>query len=124
MNYVVCTNHDLRMACINNRWFAAGTNLQYEKLFEMNSNADMFSLKEIAAVIYVCSDKSYAEIFERLLDLQNKYFAICSAGLYGYNSENKKIIFDRKTAEMSPSFILGEAGTGKAFVVKNETIIK
>lgn len=73
MDYVVCPNHELRMACIDNHWFTAGTNAQYEKLFEMNRNRNTFRLKEIVAVIYVCSEKSYAEIFEVLLELQSSY---------------------------------------------------
>lgn len=66
------------MACINNHWFTAGSNFQYDKLFAMNSDTNTFRLKEIAAVIYVCSEKSYAEIFEKLLELQCKYmYGVC-----------------------------------------------
>ncbi len=34
---------------------------------------ESFRLKEIAAVIYICSEKSYAEIFKELLKLQCSY---------------------------------------------------
>ena len=73
MDYVVCTNHDLRMACIDNHWFTAGSNFQYDRLLEMTSDSRNFRLKEISAVIYICSEKSYAEIFEKLLKLQCSY---------------------------------------------------
>lgn len=46
---------------------------QYEKMFDMNSNPMVFKLRDIAAAIYICSDKSYAEILEVLLKLQQKY---------------------------------------------------
>lgn len=73
MEYVVCPNHDLRMVCIDNNWFKSGDNTQYEKMFDMNSNPMVFKLRDIAAAIYICSDKSYAEILEVLLKLQQKY---------------------------------------------------
>lgn len=73
MKYVVCTNHDLRMACIDNNWFKSGDNTQYEKMFDMNSNAMTFRLRDIATAIYICSDTSYASVLEVLLKLQCKY---------------------------------------------------
>ena len=78
MGYAVCPNHDLRMACIDNKWFTSGDNAQYEKLFAMNSNPMVFKLRDIAAAIYICSDTSYTGIFEVLLKLQQKYmYDIC-----------------------------------------------
>lgn len=84
MEYVVCTNHNLRMACINNNWFTAGDNSQYEKMFQMNSDVKTFRLKEIAAVIYVCSEKSYVEIFEELLKLQCSYMYNMTGEKFNY----------------------------------------
>ena len=44
----------LRRLCIQKQWFTDGTNSQYEKLFDMNRNGA--SVKELALIIWVCSD--------------------------------------------------------------------
>lgn len=44
---------DLRILCIEKDWFTAGSNQQYEKLFDMNR--DGASLEELALVIWICS---------------------------------------------------------------------
>lgn len=45
---------DLRVLCSEKGWFTAGTNAQYQKLFDMN--AEGRHLEELALVIWVCSD--------------------------------------------------------------------
>jgi hypothetical protein len=52
--YSVTTKEALRRACIDNNWFTAGTNEQYEKLFYANENG--CPLEEIATIIWLCSD--------------------------------------------------------------------
>lgn len=42
--------------------------------------------------------------------------------LYGYNNEGKEIIFDRRNAKIPHSLVLGIAGTGKTYSVKQEII--
>ena len=44
---------ELRLLCIEKDWFTAGSNQQYEKLFNMNR--DGASLEELALVIWICS---------------------------------------------------------------------
>ncbi len=41
---------------------------------------------------------------------------------YGYNSEGREIIFDRKTAKIPHCLITGSAGTGKTYAAKQEII--
>lgn len=48
------SNETLRQLCIENQWFTEGTNSQYERLFEMNSEGA--SIEHIAAVIWICSN--------------------------------------------------------------------
>lgn len=45
----------LKQLCIENGWFTCGTNHQYEKLFYANEKG--FSIEEIAAIIWLCSDE-------------------------------------------------------------------
>lgn len=44
---------ELRLLCIEKSWFTAGSNQQYQKLFDMNR--DGASLEELALVIWICS---------------------------------------------------------------------
>ena len=48
-------NCKLRSLCIKNAWFTCGTNRQYNKLFEMNSQGA--SIEHIATAIWLCSDE-------------------------------------------------------------------
>lgn len=52
--YSVTNSMLLRQACIDNDWFTAGTNEQYQKLFYANENG--CPLEEIATIIWLCSD--------------------------------------------------------------------
>lgn len=46
--------YDLRGICIRNDWFNAGTNEQYDKLFDMNRNGE--SVETLAIIIWICTD--------------------------------------------------------------------
>lgn len=50
---------DLRILCIEKDWFTAGSNQQYQKLFDMNR--DGASLEELALVIWICSSNDSRE---------------------------------------------------------------
>ena len=50
----------LRNLCIRHHWFEHGTNLQYDRLFQFNSQGA--SLHELALIIWVCSDDSVENI--------------------------------------------------------------
>lgn len=53
-NYAVCPPTTLRMKCIEKDWFNAGSNEQYDKLFEANEMGA--SIAEIATIIWLCTD--------------------------------------------------------------------
>lgn len=52
--YSVANTATLRQVCIENNWFTAGTNEQYEKLFYANENS--CPLEEIVTIIWICSN--------------------------------------------------------------------
>jgi len=56
MTYSIVPNDKLRELCIKNNWFTCGSNSQYEKLFEGNTNG--FTPMEIATIIWICSDNT------------------------------------------------------------------
>lgn len=70
-NAMITTQYNLRELCIKNDWFTAGTNDQYDKLFEANRNG--MGIVEIAAIIWVCSDAEYADIYHALVDENKRY---------------------------------------------------
>lgn len=51
------TNETLRELCIKNNWFTCGSNIQYDKLFDMNEKN--CSVDELALVIWLCSEESF-----------------------------------------------------------------
>jgi len=71
-NYAVCPTEDLRRLCIWEDWFTAGTNSQYDKLFELNRES--ISVSEIALAIWLCTDGvSRGDIYDKLLDAADAY---------------------------------------------------
>lgn len=56
MTYSTIPNDKLRALCIKNNWFTCGSNAQYDKLFEGNTNG--FTPIEIATIIWLCSDNA------------------------------------------------------------------
>ena len=73
MTYAVTTHNNLRDLCITHSWFTCGTNEQYEKLFYANENG--YSLKEIAIIIWLCSDGNWCkrDILSILIDERKSY---------------------------------------------------
>ena len=74
MNYTVTDTETLRQACIDNGWFTQGTNNQYEKLFYANSHG--CPIKEIATIIWLCSDEGAwcrRDILDTLQDLRSEH---------------------------------------------------
>lgn len=59
----------LRAICVKNDWFNAGTNSQYDKLFDMNRAGE--PIETLALIIWTCTDgtESVREIAERLNEL-------------------------------------------------------
>lgn len=76
--YTVTSSCELRLLCIKNDWFTAGSNEQYNKLFYANSNG--CSIEEIATIIWLCSSEEHArrDIMEKLKEAQAKYKEECS----------------------------------------------
>lgn len=60
MTYSIVPNDKLRALCIKNNWFTCGSNAQYEKLFEGNTNG--FAPMEIATIIWLCSDGTQTRV--------------------------------------------------------------
>lgn len=56
MTYSIVPSDKLRKLCIKNNWFTCGSNSQYDKLFEANTNG--FTPTEIATIIWLCSDNA------------------------------------------------------------------
>ena len=56
MTYSTIPNDKLRELCIKNNWFTCGTNTQYERLFQ--ANTDRMSAEAIATIIWICSDNA------------------------------------------------------------------
>lgn len=56
MTYSTIPNDKLRELCIKNGWFTCGTNTQYERLFQ--ANTDRMSAESIATIIWICSDNA------------------------------------------------------------------
>lgn len=88
----------LKQLCIENGWFDCGTNQQYEKLFYANEKG--FSIEEIAAIIWLCSDEEkytreniitmLQEATETIEEIRIQYAAafllMCTRGLFEYDS--------------------------------------
>lgn len=51
------SNDTLRDLCIENNWFTWGDNVQYSRLFNMNTQG--CSIEELALVIWLCSDETW-----------------------------------------------------------------
>ena len=76
IRYTVTTTDELRSLCIKNDWFTCGTVSQYEKMFEMNRN--QASLREIALVIWLCSeDEDIDDITVKLAKAKEEYVKRC-----------------------------------------------
>ena len=56
MTYSTIPNDKLRVLCIKNDWFTCGTNTQYERLFQ--ANTDRMSVETIATIIWICSENT------------------------------------------------------------------
>ena len=84
-HYTVCSSYDLRKMCIENDWFTAGDNRQYQKLFESNIHSEgSLSVRELATIIWVCSSNaSFEEILEKLEAKKEEYIQF----LYDYENE-------------------------------------
>lgn len=88
----------LKQLCIENGWFTCGTNHQYEKLFYANEKG--FSIEEIAAIIWLCSDEekhtreniiaALQEATETIEEIRIQhaaaFLAMCTRGLFEYDS--------------------------------------
>lgn len=48
--------YDLYELCVSNNWFTCGSNRQYNKMFELSEQG--ISLKELARIIWLCSDET------------------------------------------------------------------
>ena len=73
--YTVTTTAGLWEICIKNKWFTAGNNRQYEKMFYANEHG--CQIEEIAAMIWLCSsdDWRWRDILAILREEQRKYKA-------------------------------------------------
>lgn len=56
MTYSTIPNDKLRVLCIKNDWFTCGTNTQYERLFQ--ANTDRMCVETIATIIWICSENT------------------------------------------------------------------
>ena len=55
--------------CNKYQFFTCGSIKQYNKLFELNENKNgNITTKELALVIYICSEQSFEFIYEKLLE--------------------------------------------------------
>lgn len=71
----ISTTPNLRRLCVEKNWFTAGSQEQYDKLFDANSRG--FSLEAIATIIWLCSeDCEYSEILEELKLARDNYRAL------------------------------------------------
>lgn len=62
------SNERLRQLCIEWDWFTLGSNMQYEKLFILNSNGE--SIEILAAIIWVCSENCSKASIEEILRIE------------------------------------------------------
>lgn len=75
--YTVADTETLRNLCIKNNWFTNGTNEQYDKLFEANTDGE--DIENIASMIWICTDAEDTEIRdlrairEELVEAQRQY---------------------------------------------------
>lgn len=77
MDYTVTDFESLRKLCIKHKWFTAGSNEQYDKLFDANESG--LPIEAIAAMIYVCSDGWwYGDILEILYAERTRYALVNS----------------------------------------------
>lgn len=63
-------NHTLYRLCNDNNYFTCGDNSQYEKLFTANENNA--SKKELALIIWVCSENATIEEIEENLKVERE----------------------------------------------------
>ncbi|MCD7866760.1 MAG: hypothetical protein LUG62_00840 [Clostridiales bacterium] len=71
--WVVTDPETLRTLCIKNRWFTNGSNEQYDKMFALNADEN-YALKDLALVIWMCSDDiPYSDIYSDLDDANDDY---------------------------------------------------
>lgn len=77
--YNICKCVDLYNLCNDQKWFTNGDDSQYKKLFNLNDcdSLNEFSIKQIATIIWVCSDckqiSSYWGILNKLIIQYEKY---------------------------------------------------
>lgn len=78
--YVICPTAELRELCIEKNWFTHGSVGQYEKLFEVNSKLygglpaeDPVCTKDIATIIWLCSDANYNDILKGVNAKREEY---------------------------------------------------
>lgn len=74
--FVITSTEQLRLCCIKNRFFTNGTNEQYENVFWANQREDRFTFDQIAAMIWICSDKSFEWVRMILLEEKEKWDSI------------------------------------------------
>lgn len=78
--FIICPTDELRALCIEHNWFTCGSVEQYEKLFDVNRKLfdgedaeDVVSTKDIATIIWVCSNTSYREILNIVSTKRDEY---------------------------------------------------
>lgn len=83
MAFTVTSTDELNYICARNQWFNVGTNEQRHKfIYEANINAS-FTLEQMAAMIWLCTDKDSTDsngdpwcirsILAELKEARNKY---------------------------------------------------
>ncbi len=58
------SNYELEKLCIKEKWFEHGTTRQYDKLFQRNAAGA--SMEEITTIIWLFSNATEDEIYEKL----------------------------------------------------------
>lgn len=78
--FVICPTDELRALCIEHNWFTCGSTEQYEKLFDVNRKffeteepGDVTCTKDVATIIWVCSNASYREILNTVAAKRDEY---------------------------------------------------
>lgn len=86
--YAVAPPDVLRDICIRKGWFSAGSNAQYEKMFELNAGGR--TLHDVALVIWICSDGVSLDEIENTMEAMGRAFLpktedsddFCYSGFY------------------------------------------
>lgn len=73
--YVVCPTERLRELCMQRKWLTVGTREQWGKIRDVNLDPVRFQLRDVAVLIWICSDEDIPETHNSYTDILRILYA-------------------------------------------------